>query len=171
VAKKIWGYAATFNDLSDPIGGQFREIIRPGAFRKSLMYGSDICALVDHDPAKILGRKSANTLIINEDSRVLSFEIPDPPDTSYGRDIMESLKRGDIVACSFGFSTIEDDWFVQDGESIRELIEVDIFDVSLVTYPAYPSTSVGLRTKEDKRRERGKPLSLAFARLRLAELT
>lgn len=164
---KIAGYAAVFDSLSEPIGGQFREKIRPGAFRKSLASGPDVCALVDHDPAKILGRKSAGTLSIVEDKRGLYVEI-DPPDTTYGRDVVESMRRGDITGMSFGFTTVEDDWINDSGgEAVRELREVDVFDVSVVTYPAYPDTEVALRSFESFKC--ADPLAIHFKRLRISD--
>lgn len=141
---RIAGYAAVFNSLSQDLGG-FREIILPGAFRDSLEQGADVVALFDHDPSKVLGRRSAKTLQTREDENGLRVLI-DPPDTTVGRDVVESLKRGDLKQMSFGFRTVSDNFRMEKGEVIRELRKVDVFDVSIVTYPAYPDTSVGLRS-------------------------
>jgi hypothetical protein len=141
-APKIVGYAAVFNSLSENLGG-FREIIKPGAFKKSLT--NDVRALIDHESGKVLGRSKAGTLRMVEDDKGLRVEI-DPPDTTIARDLLESMRRGDIDQMSFGFFVKSDNWRKQDGENIRELEEVDLFDVSIVTFPAYPATSVHVRS-------------------------
>ena len=143
---KIVGYAAVFDKLSEDLGG-FREKINVGAFANTLT-SSDVRALVDHDGSKILGRNKAGTLTMAEDDHGLRVAIT-PPDTQAGRDIVESLKRGDIDGMSFAFRTITDDWQMIDGEQIRTLIEVDISEVSVVTFPAYPDTTVAMRSLGD----------------------
>ena len=140
---KIVGYAAVFDKLSEDLGG-FREKISPGAFANTLA-SADVRALVDHDGSKILGRNKAGTLTMQEDDHGLRIAIT-PPDTQAGRDIVESLKRGDIDGMSFAFRAISDDWQMIDGEQIRTLIEVDISEVSVVTFPAYPDTTVAMRS-------------------------
>ena len=141
------GYAAVFNSLSEDLGG-FRESIRPGAFKESLARGDDIRALVGHDSTMVIGRRSANTLSVTEDEKGLRVEIG-VPDTTAGRDLIVSVKRGDITGMSFGFSTVKDDWTKQskDGDVVyrRELIKVDLFEVSAVAWPAYTDTSVEAR--------------------------
>lgn len=142
--KKIAGYAAIFSSLSENLGG-FREKIAPGAFKDSIANGDDVRALIDHNPSLVLGRTKAGTLRLGEDSRGLHYEV-DPPDTQYARDLAESLRRGDIDQSSFGFQTIEDEWGKDEkGQPIRTLTAVRLFDVSVVTFPAYTATSVGLR--------------------------
>lgn len=147
----IVGYAAVFNSLSLDLGG-FRETIRPGAFDATLEAGADVRALVDHLPYRIIGRNKAGTLRLLADAHGLKCEI-DPPDTSIGRDTVESLRRGDVDNMSFGFFVVTDDWRMVDGEVIRELIEVSLDggDVSVVTYPAYPDTQVAVRSLEANR--------------------
>ena len=142
----IRGHAAVFGKLSDNLGG-FRERIKPGAFAKSLKGKPDVRALFNHDPNFILGRTKSGTLRVTEDERGLAYEV-DPPDTQVARDLMESLKRGDVDQSSFGFYVITDEWHKENGHMVRELVEVDIHngDVSPVTYPAYPQTSVSVRT-------------------------
>lgn len=138
---KIVGYAAVFNQKSDDLGG-FREIVRPGAFKKTILE-SDIRALVNHDPNYVLGRKKSGTLQLEEDEHGLKIQI-DPPETSWSRDLQVSMKRGDIDQMSFGFQTIKDKWL--DGEErVRALEEVRLFDISPVTFPAYPDTTVAVR--------------------------
>lgn len=148
-SQKIVGHAAVFNRLSDPIRGRFKERISPGAFARAISEQQDVRALVNHDPSLVLGRTKAGTLRMSEDSTGLLVEI-DPPDTSYSRDLMESIRRGDIDQMSFGFTVVEETWTRgKDGDlDIRELRDVDLFDVSPVTYPAYPDTDVAVRSHE-----------------------
>src|SRR5262245_2558056 len=111
----IVGYAAVFESLSEDLGG-FRERIRPDAFTRSLQEGADVRALVDHDPSRVLGRNKAGTLRLRTDTRGLLVEI-DPPNTTAGRDIVESIRRGDVDGMSFAFRTPKggDDWRMEDG--------------------------------------------------------
>jgi hypothetical protein len=139
---KIYGYAAVFNQLSSDLGG-FRERILPNAFGNSIRV-DDVRALFNHDPNYVLGRNVSGTLKLEEDEHGLRIEI-NPPDAQWAKDLVASLKRGDIDQMSFGFRTISDDWHKENDEVIRELIEVQLFDVSPVTYPAYPQTVVHAR--------------------------
>jgi HK97 family phage prohead protease len=140
---KIAGHAAKFDSLSEDLGG-FRERIAPGAFAKAIT-SSDIRALWNHDSNIVLGRNKAGTLRLSEDSAGLYYEC-DPPDTQLVRDmVLAPIERGDVNQCSFGFSTRNDKWQKVDGEWIRTLLEVDLFDVSPVTYPAYQATDVAVR--------------------------
>ena len=144
--QKIKGYAAVFNELSQPLFG-FREIIRKGAFKKTIKE-ADVRALKNHNPDFVLGRRSAGTLKLWEDSKGLGMEIV-PPDTTWAKDLMVSIGRRDITQASFGFSTIKDGW-AKDGETlVRELQEVRLFDVSVVTFPAYTQTEVHVRAVLD----------------------
>jgi HK97 family phage prohead protease len=145
----IRGHAAVFNKKSEDLGG-FREVIMPGAFDSALERGDDVRALVDHDVSKIIGRTKAGTLTLNTDSKGLRVQIT-PPDTSVGRDIVESIRRKDIDSMSFGFRTIEDRWRTVDGEEIRELMDLELFDVSPVSFPAYPQTDVAVRSLNEWR--------------------
>lgn len=143
----IRGHAAVFNSLSEPIMGMFRERIEPGAFQKSLKT-ADVRALINHDANFVLGRQRGvqkDTLRVAEDDKGLAIEI-DPPDTQAARDLMVSIERGDITQMSFAFRTIRDSWAVEDGEDIRTLHEVELHDVSPVTFPAYLKTDVAVRS-------------------------
>lgn len=140
---KIVGYAAVFNQQSELLYGSFREVIKPGAFASSL--SNDVRALWNHDTAYVLGRNKVGTLQMAEDSRGLRVEIT-PPDTQWARDLMVSIKRGDISQMSFGFQVVKDAWTNNaDNTQIRELIDVNLHEVSVVTFPAYPQTSVSAR--------------------------
>jgi len=140
---KIRGHAAVFNKLSVPLMG-FREKISPGAFKKSIE-DSDIRALWNHNPDYVLARNKSGTLILEEDKKGLAIEIS-PPDTQWARDLMETIKRGDVDQMSFAFQVTKDSWDESGKESVRTLEEVELFDVSPVTYPAYPQTDVKVRS-------------------------
>lgn len=143
----ISGYAAVFNTLSEEMGGWFgfRERIMPGAFKRALDEKQDVRALINHDPNKVLGRTSSNTLTLEEDQKGLKFRC-DMPNTSYATDLMESIRRGDISQCSFGFVVRKQTWIENKDEPvIREINDLDLFDVSPVTYPAYTDTTVAAR--------------------------
>lgn len=143
-APVIEGYAAVFNELSVDLGG-FRERIEPGAFSRSLL-DNDIRALWEHNPLYVIGRNRANTLELAEDDRGLSMSA-EPPATGWAADLLRSMKRGDINQMSFGFFVRQDEWHDEDGILVRVLKDVDLFDVSVVTYPAYLQTSAEARAR------------------------
>jgi HK97 family phage prohead protease len=149
---KFEGYAAVFNKLSEDLHG-FREKIKPGAFKIALK-NSDTRALFNHDSNFVLGRKSAGTLKLKEDKKGLYTEI-DPPDTQWARDLAQSIERGDINQMSFGFMLEEDKWEETKNGIIRTLVKVkELADISPVTFPAYPDTTVALRSKDKWDEER-----------------
>ncbi len=154
--RKLVGYPAKFNRLSEDLGG-FREKIAPGAFKKSLKT-ADVRALFDHDSKFVLGRTRSKTLALVEDNVGLKMSVQ-PPNTAWADDLMESVARGDISQMSFGFRTVSDSWRQQKGEHIRTLEEVDLFDVSVVTYPAYPDTEVAMRAFKKYQRKPGRATS------------
>ena len=139
----IVGHAAVFNKPSENLG-YFREKIMPGAFKDSIGT-DDVRALFNHDPMYVLGRNTARTLRMTEDAQGLAVEI-DPPDTQWARDLITSIGRGDISAMSFGFDTLDDEWAMERGENMRTLKRVKLYDVSPVTFPAYPQTDVDTRS-------------------------
>ncbi len=145
--RRIRGTAVVFNSLSEVLGGfmGFREKIAPEAVDRTLRNGLDVRALVDHDPSKILGRTKAGTLRLDKTAQGLQVTI-DPPDTSVARDIAESISRGDVTGMSFGFRTLEDTWDEKTDPPTRTVQDMEIFDVSIVSFPAYPTTEVGLRS-------------------------
>lgn len=140
---KIVGHAAVFNSLSEELFW-FREKIEPGAFRKTIKE-ADVRALWNHDPNYVLGRTKSGTLKLAEDEKGLAVEII-PPDTQWARDLMESIRRGDVDQMSFGFQVIKEEWEGDVNNPVRVLKEVKLFDVSPVTFPAYPATDVGIRS-------------------------
>lgn len=146
------GHAAVFNSPSELLCGCFRETIMEGAFTEALKT-SDVRALFNHEPSNILGRTSAGTLRVAEDATGLAIEI-DPPDTCCGRDLQVSMKRGDIKEMSFGFTVAEggDEWTRDpdgSGNWTRTISKIErLYDVSPVTFPAYPEASCALRSLE-----------------------
>jgi len=168
--KKIVGHAAVFNKIDGP--EWFRERIAPGAFADSLK-SDDVRALFNHDPNYVLGRNKADTLFIEEDEVGLRMEI-DPPDTQFARDLLTSIARGDISQASFAFTTIDASWDDVDGQEVRTLKKVRLYDVSPVTYPFYEATDVSLRKaqwekEKEKQEATGKPVrTTQVRRLRLA---
>lgn len=156
--RTITGYAAVFNEwttLWSYKGDEIREIIRPGAFRIAIESGQDVRALENHDSSRLLGRTKAKTLRLREDDKGLWFEI-DPPNTRTADELIENLIVGNIDQCSFAFQARKDGGqrIIRREEGERtiteiELLSVDLFDVSIVVFPAYEGTSAsaGLRDR------------------------
>lgn len=144
--KTITGYAAVFNSFTQIMPG-FREMVRPGAFKKTIRE-ADVRALMNHDPNFVLGRTSARTLRLSEDEKGLKYTI-NPPDTSFANDLMVSIERGDVTQSSFGFNVVKDKWIEEGDMRTRELIEVKLWDVSPVTFAAYSQTEVSVRSMLD----------------------
>ena len=138
------GYAAVFNSDSEPL--PFIERIMPGAFRKSLKSRNNIRMYLNHDSSMLLATSRAKTLRLMEDERGLKVEA-DLPDTTIGRDLSTLIQRGDVDSMSFGFSVPpKGDSWSEDG-SVRELKEVRLYEVSVVTgFPAYQATSASVRS-------------------------
>jgi len=143
--RKVTGYAALFNSRSVDFGGWY-EIISPSAFTATLADSPDVLALRDHDPSILLGRTLSGTLTLSVDSVGLKFDLT-LPDTTQAADLAESMSRKDIDSCSFGFTTDNDVW-TEDGEgnTVRTLIAVTLYEISIVSFPAYPDTSASLRS-------------------------
>lgn len=139
----ISGYAAVFHAMSEDLGG-FREVILPGAFDEALK-ASDIRALFNHDPSQIVARTKNGTLSVWEDDKGLRYEFTPNMKTQAGRDLVELVKRGDVDQSSFAFSMdggIEE-WDDSGDVPVRRIVKVGrLYDVSPVTYPAYPATEV-----------------------------
>ena len=143
--RTVEGYASVFNSMSEDLGG-FREIILPGAFKNAL--GDDVRALYNHDSNYLLARTTSGTLELKEDDKGLYYRF-DMPNTSYGNDLLELYRRGDLTQSSFGFTVEKDSWRMEDGQHVRYIESVSsLFDVSPVVYPAYTAASSGLRSAE-----------------------
>ena len=140
---RLSGYAAVFNDASVPL--PFKERIAPGAFRKTLSESPDVRLLINHEGLP-LARTKNGTLTLTEDDRGLRFDA-ELADTQEARDIYTLVQRGDVDQMSFAFRVIRQNWSKDKSE--RTLTEVSLADgdVSVVTYPAYPTTTVEARKK------------------------
>lgn len=170
----IVGYAAVY-EAETVIANMFREKLRRGAFRRAVEARQDVRALFNHNPDFLLGRVGAGTLRLYDDDHGLRVEI-DPPNTPTGREVVELIRRGDIYGMSFGFIPTRESWEQADesGLGLRVVEDVDLVDVSPVTYPAYEQTEVGIRSSaEAVIQERTRQLRSAYQvmrmRLRLAE--
>jgi len=167
----IEGYAAVFNEWSELLG-YFREKIRPGAFRKTIKE-HDIRALFNHDPNYVLGRNKSETLSLKEDKYGLAFKVI-PPDTQWANDLRISIERGDINQASFQFDVVRQEWDWNAMPNERELIEVRLYDISVVTFPAYPQTIVSARSLAEmfigSIRQNADPELLAYMRDQLSLL-
>jgi HK97 family phage prohead protease len=153
--KAITGYAAVFHRDGEPgteyrLGPDIVERIAPTAFNRALQEKHDARALFNHDPNMLLGRAGAGTLRMSVDQRGLKYEI-DLPETSVGQDVAASIARGDLTGSSFAFRIHgkQGQRFEKgSGHDVRNILDVDLFDVGPVTYPAYEGTTTGLRSGE-----------------------
>lgn len=154
--KRIRGYAAVFNSPTI-IAGWFEEEIAPGAFDRALKEKQDVRCLMNHNPDLLLGRTESDTLTLGVDDHGLWYE-DDVPDNNAGRDALESIGRGDMSGSSFGFYIRKQEWIEVEGEQEKRIIkDVDLFDVSPVTFPAYEDTEVALRDKYGTKEKRTIP--------------
>jgi hypothetical protein len=142
-AKSIIGHAAVFDLLSENLGG-FREKIDKGAFDDVL--NDDVRALVNHEDSLILAR-SPKTLSLSVDDKGLVYKISPVGKRSYEKDLIESLERGDVSQSSFQFSVEDDSWDEdEEGRVVRTIKKFKrLYDVSPVTFPAYPDTDSAAR--------------------------
>jgi len=144
----LFGYAAVFGVESEGLPG-FTELVRPGAFSRTLQSSGDVLALYQHDTRAVLGSTYAKTLKVQEDSKGLYYEVS-MPDTTIARDLLVSVERGDIRGASFSFEVAEDGdkWTVQGDKVLRELLDLNLYDVTITPTPAYSDTSVARRALE-----------------------
>lgn len=146
----ITGYAAVFYRDGDAgteyeLGWGVVERIAPTAFNRAIAEQHDARALFNHDPNFVLGRVSAGTVSLSVDSTGLRYEIPvDEQDPDHLK-VVRKIERGDIDGSSFGMIPKITKYIEQSDMVIREIADVDLFDVSPVTFPAYQGTSAGLR--------------------------
>lgn len=146
----IVGTAVVWDSPSDGNLIGFTEIIRRGAFSRSIKE-NDILALYSHNSSNLLGRTSSGTLKLTEDDEGLQFELS-LPDTQLGHDVAELISRGDLRGMSFGFCSDHagaDRWSTDsNGMPLRELLDVNCFEISIVAQPVYEDTHVSLRSFE-----------------------
>lgn len=142
----IEGYFAVFNSDYD-IDAGMSESIKPGAFASSM--GKDIRALVNHDTTLVLGRTSAHTLELHEDDHGLFGRVRINRKDTDATNLYERVKRGDVSGCSFGFFPISEETdFREDGSVHWTITDLDLFEVSACTFPAYQATNISARSKD-----------------------
>ena len=142
----IEGYFAVF-DSNYEIAPGMSESIAPGAFDKTL--SGDIRALINHDTTLVLGRTKANTLQLRTDSHGLWGHIDINPNDSDAMNLYNRVQRGDVDQCSFGFDIISQETdFREDGSIHWTIKEVELYEVSPCTFPAYEETNIAARAKE-----------------------
>lgn len=140
---RLVGYAAVFDSPSEPMG--FTEFVKRGAFTKTINDGADVRLLIDHEGVP-LARTRSRTLTLSEDDRGLRVEASLDPLNPDAARVISAMRRGDLSQMSFAFRTIKDWW--NEDRTVRELREVQLFDVSVVTYPAYEATVAELRSTQ-----------------------
>ena len=146
--KYIEGYFAVFNQQTELYRNAFEEIAQ-GAFDNSLK-NNDIRCLFNHDTAKVLGRTGNNTLELRVDSHGLWGRVQVNPNDKEANDIYARVQRGDISGCSFGFNPINEETEFRDDGAIKwRVLEADTLEVSIVTFPAYPQTSIQARKVDE----------------------
>lgn len=144
-SRSISGYASVFNSPSVDFGG-WTERVSPTAFNRTLQEKPDVLCLYSHQSSSVLGRTRSGTLQLEVDSVGLKFNCS-MPDTTVGRDLTVMMERGDIGGCSFGFVCRSASWEdAEDGAPVRTLLDVDLYEVTITADPAYPDTSVSLRS-------------------------
>ena len=163
---RVSGYAAVFDEETN-IGGMFTEVIKRGAF-KDAVKRDDVVFLVNHEGLP-LARTRSGTLTLIEDERGLYMEtVLDGTDPDV-RAIVPKMKRGDLDKMSFAFRPVRQSWDDNSKLPKRMIEEAQLFDVSIVTTPAYSGTEIGLRSLEQHREKLKK--SQAFRRLRMKAKT
>lgn len=152
----IEGYAAVYNSVSEDLGG-WKEVIEPGFFRDVL--SNDVRALFNHDNNYVLGRTRSKTLELKDEEEGLRANMK-APDTQWANDLRTSMKRGDIDQMSFAFRVKSGGavWEERpDGTFLRRLLPGGaerLYDVSVVTFPAYPQTSAFARSEFEEFRSK-----------------
>lgn len=142
----IEGYFAVFNSRYELFDDAY-ETILPGAFDGET--GRDVRALADHDTRIVLGRTTANTLQLRVDERGLFGRILINKKDQDAVNIYERVKRGDVNQCSFGFSIEDEEIEYKDGiPAVWKIKKVRLYEVSIVTFPAYEDTGVIARQRE-----------------------
>ena len=142
--KTLVGYASIFDSPSEPL--PWTEFVRRGAFRKTIKDGADVRLLIDHEGIP-LARTKSGTLTLTEDEIGLRVEAQLDDTNPDAMRVISAMRRGDLSQMSFAFQTVKDSW--NSDRSIRDLKEVRLFDVSVVTYPAYEETVAELRSAND----------------------
>lgn len=145
---KVEGYAAVFGEVTD-IGGMFREVIQRGAFTDAIGR-DDVVFLINHDGLP-LARTRSGTLRLTQDEHGLKIETTLDPDDPDVKSIAGKMKRGDLDKMSFAFSPEVQEWDESGDVPLRTISKASLYDVSIVTSPAYSGTEIALRSMRDAR--------------------
>ena len=149
---KIEGYFVVFNSETELYDGMYEEISDKAFANIDL---SDVRALADHDTAKVLGRTKSNTLKLSVDDKGLYGEIIINKNDTEAVNLYERVKRQDIDQCSFGFNILNETMEQRaDGTTKWTITDIELFEVSIVTFPAYQDTSVEARSEQMKQLEK-----------------
>ena len=142
----IEGYFSVFGGVYELWDGA-SETIAPGAFSDTL--GGDIRALIDHESRLVLGRTTAGTLELREDEIGLWGRVKINPNDQDAMNLYERVRRGDVDQCSFGFNILDEETEQREnGEVLWTIRKVKLYEVSVVTFPAYQETSVTARKRD-----------------------
>lgn len=160
---KVGGYAAVFNERTD-IGGSFIEVIEPGAFTEAIGR-DDVVFLINHDGLP-LARTRSGTLKLTEDAKGLLIEAELDPEDPDVRSIVPKMKRGDLDKMSFAFYPDHVEWDDTKDPPVRSIKKVRLYDVSIVTTPAYDGTDIGLRCLQEFRAKAQNTFSAGSAEIR-----
>lgn len=176
----IGGYAVKYNTptlIRDRWGDEYLEEMAEGCFDDSISNcmtrGREIKALWNHDTSKPIGNTLTSTLRFNSDRTGLNYDI-DLPDNTWGHDVKEAVKRGDVDGSSFGFLCLEDKWskITQDGKEMykRSIIRAELHEVSPCTFPAYDSSEITCRSFDKLKEEAKEELRQREAKEKLKNL-
>ena len=136
-------------DSESVLMDDFVEVLKPGVFTESLSSGKDIKAYWSHDRAKVIGSTKAGTLRLVDSSTELKIEL-DPGSTSWGKDALEAVRRGDVSGFSFGFLPVDTQW----ENETRYVLKANLFEVSPVSEPAYPESKAMLEAMKARKRQK-----------------
>lgn len=151
--RAIVGYAAVFYNPRNK-GTQYDlfpgivERVAPTAFDRALADKHDVRGLINHDPNIVLGRTAANTMTLEKDDKGLRYIIPLDDNVPDHARYSPVIARGDMSGSSFGFRVTKEEWSTEKDVDIRLIADVDLYDVSPVTFPAYEATSTALRSAD-----------------------
>jgi HK97 family phage prohead protease len=146
----VTGYAAVFGEAADigPLDSWgWSEVVERGAFSAALQRGDDVTFLINHRDLP-LARTTSGTLTLTEDERGLRVDTAlDASDPDVMR-ILPKMRRGDLSKMSFAFEAEKETWDETGAHALRSIQSVRLYDVSIVTDPAYEGTDIGLRSKQ-----------------------
>lgn len=139
----ISGYAARFNSDAT-IGDYFIERLHPKCFDSALKEKADVRCLLDHDTGRVLGRTKSGTLQLRVDRIGLYFHVDIDETTPDGQTALGLVGRGDLSGCSFGFRVTSQEWDESGDMPVRTILDLDLYEVSIVAFPAYDDTVAAL---------------------------